>query len=106
MSTIKNEDGTFTVTEAIFATKYGTYWAMTPTLPSDKDYVQVSEPYSVTVQPLLPQEVIDNQVTALNEQKAAARAEFNRLTEEIDCKLGQLLCIAHVPEEVSDGEEI
>jgi len=93
MSAVKNEDGTFTVSLAVYSSKYGSLIAFPYPSSFDGDYVQLSEPLNVIFKPLPDSVVIDKQVEALNAQKAKLRAEFEMSMSKIDCKLSELLCI-------------
>jgi hypothetical protein len=95
MSIVKNADGTFTVNLAVFATDYGGLLALSAFRFDDGEYVQVSESFTATAKALPDGDIQQKQVEALNAQKENLRAEFESAMSKIDCKLSELLCIAH-----------
>ena len=100
MSTIRNDDGTFTISQAIYSTDYGMLIAFgsKPTHYSMGEYVQVSEQFTVTVKALSDDVIMEKQVEALNAQKTKLKADFQRAMDQVDCKLSELLCISHKEE--------
>ena len=98
MAIQRNDDGTFTISQAIYSTDYGILMAFEskPTHPSMGEYVQLSEQFTVTVKALPDAVVMEKQVEALNAQKTKLRADFHRAMDLVDCKLSELLCISHV----------
>lgn len=99
MSTKRNDDGTFTISQAIYSTDYGMLIAFgsKPTHNSS-EYVQVSEQFTVTVKALSDDVIMEKQVEALNAQKTKLMADFQRAMDLVDCKLSELLCISHKEE--------
>lgn len=95
----KNEDGSFEVTQAVYSTEYGSLCAFAyPMSATRGEYVQLSEPFTVTVQALPPAEVLEAQVVALHAQKDKLQSEYADAVQKIEWKLSELLCLTHTPE--------
>lgn len=91
----------FTIRLALFKSQYGSVITHKSD-PADGNllkYVQISEFQEVTFKPLPESEIIDKQLSALDEQERVLSEKYNAALEDIKTRKAQLLALPNLGEQ-------